>query len=179
MACVDSPACTLYISCTLVTVNKPLTFNPEKPASVPESVPSALTVTCKTFGQQCYVLRSSAWTICFSSSLTSSFSDENNGKCTFVLAVLLPWNGSDLTSFVFHVHIKHLQRKLGLCTLKILDILSKFSSDLLPVSCWEKHQALYLIMFNVPAVNFLLCLPAVCCVTVLLSNLLDLPTVPT
>lgn len=44
------------------------------------------------------------------------------------------------------------------------NILSKFSSDLLPVSCWEKHQALYLIMFNFPAVNFLLCLPAVCSV---------------
>lgn len=56
----DSPACPLYISCTLVTVNKHLTFNPEKPASVPESVPSALTVTCKKFGQQCYVIRSSA-----------------------------------------------------------------------------------------------------------------------
>lgn len=54
------PALYIYISCTLVTVNKPLTFDPEKPAFMPESVPSALTVTCKTFGQQCYVIRSSA-----------------------------------------------------------------------------------------------------------------------
>lgn len=52
----------------------------------------------------------------------------------------------------------------GLCPLKVQHSLSKFSSDLLPVSCWEKHQALYLIMFIFPAVNFLLCLPAVCSV---------------
>lgn len=119
----DSPACTLYISCTLVTVNKPLTFNSEKPASAPESVPSALTVTCEKFGKQCYSIRSSAWTIYFSN---SPFSDKNNkGKFTFFSCSVasLKWLWLDPNSFVLPTSNiwgeKWAFTWSGLCTLKV------------------------------------------------------------